>query len=131
MVVDLERLRQPLAASRRRVSPIAQRIAAIGQDHDELVAAEPARPSRRSPATSDQALADLDQQLVAGRVAERVVDVLEAVEIEQRDRGRLGAAVAGEQASQLLLQRQAVGQPGQLIVMRELAAAAPRPACGR
>jgi hypothetical protein len=54
-----------------------------------------------------------------GRVAERVVHVLEAVEVEQRDRRRPIAAFAGEQAPQLLLQRQPVGQAGQLIIMGE------------
>ena len=50
-----------------------------------------------------QPLADLDQQLVAGRMAERIVDVLEAVEIEQRDRGRRRRAPL-KQPSELLLQ---------------------------
>ena len=38
-------------------------------------------------------------------MAERVVDILEAVEIEQRDRDRPLGAVAGEQAAEHFLQR--------------------------
>ena len=95
-----------------------ERIAAIGNDHDELVAAEPADLAAIA-GDVGQAVADFDQQLVAGRMTERVVDVLEAVEVEQRDRGRLLAAVAGQQASQLLLQGQAVGQAGELVIVRD------------
>ncbi len=65
-----------------------------------------------------QALTDLNQQLVAGRMTERIVDVLEAVEIEQGDRGRLLAPLR-QQASELLLQREAVGKPGELVIVRD------------
>ncbi len=64
-------------------------------------------------------MAHLDEQFVAGRMSERVVHILEAVEVEQRDGARSVAAVAGEQPSQLLLQQQAVRQSGQLVVVRQ------------
>src|SRR5215813_12603141 len=47
-----------------------------------------------------------------------VIDVLEPVEVEQRDRGRRDA-VSGQETAQLLLYTQTIGQPGQLIVMCE------------
>jgi hypothetical protein len=52
-------------------------------------------------------------------VAERVIDVLEAVEIEDRDRSLPFAAL--QQAFERLRHRQAVGEPGELIEMCELA----------
>ena len=87
-----------------------------GDDHDELVAAEAADLAAVA-RNVHQALADLDQQLVAGRMAERIVDVLEAVEIEQRDRRR--TAGAAQEASKLSLQGEAVGKPGELVVVRD------------
>jgi hypothetical protein len=60
----------------------------------ELVAAKPRDQVVRAHAVAD-ALRRFLQQLVAGRVAERVVDVLEAVEVEEHDReaiAPLGAA---------------------------------------
>ena len=85
------------------------RVAAIGHDDDELVAAEPAHLVAAAGDVA-QALADLDQQLVAGRMAERVVDVLEAVEIEQRDRTS-AAAVAGQQPPSSFCKVRRLGSP--------------------
>jgi hypothetical protein len=86
LLVDPERLRDPLE---HRIDDVAdhQRIAAIGNDHDELVAAEPEHLAAVAAALRrfDQAPANLDQQAVADRMPERVVHVLEAVEVEQRD----------------------------------------------
>ena len=86
VIADAEWLRQPLE---HRVDEAADgdRIAAIGHDHHELVAAEAADLAAVA-RHLDQALADLDQELIAGRMAERIVDVLETVEIEHGDRGR-------------------------------------------
>ena len=79
---DLADLRRPRGRARRRPR----------QQHGELVAAQPrhdsaARSGRRTPA-------HLAQRLVADGVAERVVDVLEAVDVEQRHRERLRLARA-------------------------------------
>ena len=84
MVLDRERLGEPLE---HRLDDLAhdQRIAASGKDRDELVAAETAHLAAVA-GDLHQPLSDLDQELVAGRMAERIVDVLEAVEIEQGDR---------------------------------------------
>ena len=69
-----------------------------------------------------QPLGDLAQQRVADRVAERVVDVLEAVEIDQEQRAALLAAggIAQRLVERLAHQR-AVGQAGQRIEAGEAA----------
>ena len=66
------------------------------QQDDELVAAEPGDGVR---AADDvlQARAERDEEVVAGLVAERVVDRLELVDVEQQHRDeRLRALRAGE-----------------------------------
>ena len=63
----------------------------------------------------------LAQHLVAGRVAERVVDELEVVEVEVEERDRLaGAARADEVQAQLLLELRAVRQAGERVVVGEV-----------
>ena len=60
---------------------------------------------------------DLLDHPVADRVAERVVDLLEVVEVEHQHRaGRLLAAAAGELGAQVLLEAAPVLQPGQRVV---------------
>ena len=61
-------------------------------DDGELVAAE-ARQHVGFAKRGLQALADLDQQFIAGGMAERVVDGLEAVEIEHHDGDGAAAAL--------------------------------------
>ena len=101
---ELGRLRQPGA----------------GQQQRELVAAE----ARDQPGLADdllQARAELRQQPVAGVVAERVVELLEAVEVDHRDRQRRVVAAA-ELAVEALVEEPAVREPGQLVGQRQLAA---------
>ena len=57
-----------------------------GQQHDELVAAQTGDEVAVA-ADRAQPVGDLDEDAVAGGVAEAVVDRLEAVEVEQHDRG--------------------------------------------
>ena len=57
----------------------------LGQ-HGELVAAEPGHEVAVPDGAGDP-LGDRDEQGVAGGVAERVVDDLEVVEVEEQDRG--------------------------------------------
>ena len=57
----------------------------LGEQQPELVAAEARDGVRRANCVA-HAPAHFDQQLVAGRVAQRVVDLLEAIEVHQRDR---------------------------------------------
>ena len=68
-----------------------------------------------------EALRDRLQQLVAARVAERVVDDLEAVEVEEQDRGAALGVVALGAADRLVEaveEEHAVGQPGERVVQR-------------
>ena len=60
------------------------------------------------------------QELVAGVVAERVVDVLEAIEVEEQH-GRLQTAALRQRdgLGEVLLQEHAVGQPGERVVVGE------------
>ena len=66
-----------------------------------------------------QALRDLAQDVVANRVAERVVDPLEVVEVheQQGDAARL-ASLASEGALEVIAQQHAVGEARQGIVQR-------------
>ena len=59
------------------------------------------------------------QQLIAGVMAERVVELLEAVEVDHRDRERRVAAV--ELLGEPLVEQPAVREPGQLVGQRQLA----------
>ena len=66
-----------------------------------------------------QPLADFLDELVAGIVAERVVDLLEAVEIEHQQGDLLArAAIAGQRLGEAVLEQGAVGEAGQLVVER-------------
>ena len=72
------------------------------------------------------------QQLVADRMAERVVDRLEAVEVDQVDGDVVVALVhAGEHAVDALAELVAVGEPGELVVAARDARCAPARACAR
>ena len=89
----------------------------LAQDR-ELVAAEPGDRVARS----DHALElprDLDEQLVAGVVAQTVVDVLEPVEIEERDTdGRFGAATPRDRLPEPVEEEQPVRQARERVVHR-------------
>ena len=61
------------------------------------------------------------QQLVAARMAERVVDLLELIEVdEQQRRQLLGVALARQQPSDLVAEIDAVGQRGEFVVARQM-----------
>ena len=100
------------AARSRRPVALRRRLVA-GVEHDrELVAAEPrqrvARPQRLL-----QARADLAQHLVAGVMAERVVELLEAVEVDQQQRD-LAVGVL-DRLAEPVQQVAAVAEPGQVV----------------
>jgi hypothetical protein len=61
----------------------------VGDEHDELVATEPAG-SVVGTQLDVHAPGDLHQQLVAHRMAQAVVDELEVVDVQQQDAGRPG-----------------------------------------
>ena len=91
----------------------------------ELVAAE-ARDGVAGAGRGAQAARDARQQLVAGRVAERVVDELEAVEVEEEQADRAQRAAGGDVALHPLQrdvrpleQQRAVRQAGQRVAHGE------------
>src|SRR5262249_33684058 len=84
--VRLDRPPEPLREALRT------REIGLGQDRDELLAA-PAADRVSLPREGAEEPADLTEHHVAGRVAEGVVDLLEAVEIEQHDRELVGEAL--------------------------------------
>ena len=90
----------------------------LAEDDHELVAAD-AGHEVRGPHVLVQPLGHVHQQLVAVGVAERVVDQLEAVEVEE-EQGDVGVVDGGllEHAGQVLLHHPAVGQPRQAVVHR-------------
>jgi hypothetical protein len=113
-------------AAQRLEQPVRHRgglllVAHRAAEHRELVAAE----AGHQVPFADRALeplADLHEQAVTRVVAERVVDQLEVVEVEEQHGERLLAA--GEVRGDLLQQLSAVGQAGQSVVqgpVRQLA----------
>ena len=95
------RARQPVAIVDRRAAPPGIRRRRAGR---------PAR-DRRPPASA--AAPTCLQQRIADRMAERVVDVLEPVEIDQEQRAARAAPVAAQRLVERLAHPQAVGQAGQ------------------
>ena len=88
--------------------------------HGELVAAEPGTGIRLANAGGDP-LGHRDQEIVAREVAERIVDVLEVVEIDQQQGDRLVASAGlGDSVLQAVVQQDPIGQPGQRVVMRHV-----------
>ena len=88
-------------------------------DQRELVAAdarqESAARGRR------QALAHLAEQRIAGRMAEHVVDVLEAIEVEAQHRERLGRrGGAFEREVEALVESRPIGQVGERVVIGKM-----------
>ena len=92
----------------------------IGQPQRELVAAHPCH-HRIAAQAGFQPLGNHSQQRVAGSVSQRVVDVLEVIEIEVEQRqGAPRALVGFDLAGQTLGQQHTVGQAGQRIMRREM-----------
>jgi hypothetical protein len=90
-------------------------------EHGELVAAEAGEEVAAAQHLA-QAMGDLDQEPVALLVAERVVDLLEAIEVDQQQRReRAHALGARERALPLPMQGCAVRQVGEPVVGRLVA----------
>ena len=90
------------------------------QQHDELVAAEPRDDVARAQAFA-QARAHLAQQHVAGLVAERVVDDLEAVEVDEQHRELAVVAPRRlDRQPEQLREHHAIRQAGEAVVRREV-----------
>ena len=113
---------QPLALEHhRRGQHVEQarderlRIASAGREHGELVAAQPGDRVAGAQRVAQPLAADR-QQPVARGVAERIVDLLEVIEVEERDHG--GASLR-EHISDPLLEVRAVREPGERILERQ------------
>jgi hypothetical protein len=82
-------------------------------EHDELVASEACDRVRLAHRAVD-ALARFDEQLVAGRVPERVVDRLEPVEVDEERREHAAVAPdAGAGSIHTVGEHDAIREPGQ------------------
>ena len=118
MAVDIVGLAdQPMTRCARAVASVGVRDRRLHDD--EFVAAHP----RDRVGLADQAaqpVGDHLQQLVAGGMAERIVDGLELVEIEMVDRDHLLAVDAVQRLFQPLVQQHAIGKIGQRVVMRHV-----------
>ena len=105
---------QHLARHQFRVMGVVK----VGQDDREFVAAEPGH-RIRFPDAAGQALGGLLEQFVTGVVAQGVVDLFEAVQVEEQD-GDLGSvpAAPGQGMGQAVHEQRAVGKLGQRIIVR-------------
>src|SRR3546814_4028481 len=64
---------------------------------------------------------DLREQLVADGVPQRIVDRLEAVEVDHQQRAaRFGLDRVLQRAGEILVEAEAVGQAGEIVVARHL-----------
>ena len=109
------RLRAGRQGARRRAdarrSIVAHRCALFGSPRDGIVLAH----------ALVQALCHFAQQLVADLVAERVVDLLETIEIEEQHAdSRTARARALECGLELVAEEAPVRQPGEAVVVGEL-----------
>jgi len=91
----------------------------IRRDNREFIAAD-ARHGNVLGHAAAQAVGDAFEQRIAELVPERVVDVLEVVEVEVEHREPAIGAQVGDRLSQTFAQQHAVGQIGQSVVMRHM-----------
>ena len=91
------------------------------EQHHELVAAQPCDRVALAQLL-DEPVGDTLDDLVPGDQPQRIVDQLEPVEIDQHHRQQLaGATRPLDRLGQAVVEQQAVGQPGQRIVVGEAA----------
>src|ERR1035438_398154 len=97
------------------------RATRLGHEQGELVAAEPGDRVVFAQSLS-KAPSDLSQHLIAGRVAERVVDLLEPNQVHYQH-GQLTAALLrlGDRLSDALVKEGAIGEPGERVVQGVIA----------
>src|ERR1700674_2509103 len=114
VIIDLKALRKPI---QYRVDDRTDhaRITAFRNNYNKFIATEPKHMNRLAAGFGglEKTLSNLDKQLVANGVTEGVIDVFEAIEVEQRNGYRPIATIASEQSAQLLLQRQSIGKPSE------------------
>ena len=96
-------------------------IADAGRDHREFVAAEP-RHQIAAAQRMRQPQRDVADQFVAGRMAERVIDVLEMVEIDIKHGGRFVAdGDFVDHRFEAFAEENAVGQAAERVMHRKVA----------
>ena len=123
MIVDLVALAQAIDDAPGQTGRVVGGMDVL-LEHHEFVAAEP-RHEVLGPQHLAQAVGHRAKQLVAAGVTERVVDLLELIEIdEQQRRQLLGALLDRQQTSDLVAEIDPVGQRGQLVVACQMADAA-------
>ena len=98
----------------RSASALASRRSVARGKQDELVAAE-AREAVLLAGDTLKPLRHDAQQLIADGVTERVVDLLEAIEVDPQQRRRVGTTAQFEQLFEAALERETVAQPGQAV----------------
>ena len=91
-VADAERARETLSDAARD-DPGLSLTRHLGAEDDELVTAEPRGRVRRADGLQ-QPLGDLDEERVADIMAQPVVDLLEAVQVDEQQRDRAGDTVS-------------------------------------
>ncbi len=92
----------------------------IRHQDDELIA-PPAGSGVALAQAPGKARGDFAQQPIPGRMPQRIVDRLEAVEVQKQYRHPLAGALGpGERHPQPVFEQRAVGKPGEPIVEREL-----------
>ncbi|MNM59370.1 hypothetical protein D3C81_706210 [compost metagenome] len=117
--LDLERRADRVDQALRSVACGLPALQA-GQHHGKLVAAQAGQGVVFAQLAA-QALAQRAQQFVAKGVAQRIVDVLEVVQVQAQGGGQLGVlAVTHQRLAQAFVEQGAVGQPGQRIVVRHV-----------
>ena len=133
-----ERLRRGLDDAPAQSASVSATRGDVGLDDRRTRRRRGARPCRWPGSMLARRRAELADQLVAGRMAERVVDLLEAVEIEveQSEAVLGGAPDIGQRVVEPIVEQGAVGQAGQRVVEGQVLALRPcssrsSPACGR
>ena len=117
MGTDTQRLSQRSQYPRGQPVQVA-RVGDVLDQRGELVPAQPCRQVLR-PEHRGQPLADLGQQLVPGGVPERVVDLLEVVQVDDHHPGALpGPLAARHRLAGPLAEQHPVGQAGQRVLER-------------
>src|ERR1700733_949538 len=84
----------------------------------EFVAAE-ARDAVAVANALNQSIGDAFQQTVPGRVAERIVDALEAIEVDEQY-GDVGAGWLRQYPLEVLAEQNTVGKPGETVMVGEI-----------
>ncbi len=115
-LVFLRQHQQQFLCRRCRVAGLAE----IFEANDELVTT-PAAGKIADAQVLVETPGDIAQQRVADVVTQRIVDRLEAIEIDEKHRQRRRLALAAPDGARQLLGKQcAIGEPGQLVELRAL-----------